>query len=52
MRGTLKTIEEMKARSGVRVIIAEEPCMLFARRTLKQNRPQVAGSRPRRARKP
>lgn len=42
MRGTLKTIEEMKARSGVRVIIAEEPCMLFARRTLKQNRPQVA----------
>ena len=42
MRGTLKTIEEMKARSGVRVIIAEEPCTLFARRTLKQNRPQVA----------
>lgn len=42
MRGTLKTIEEMKARSGVRVIIAEEPCMLFARRTLKQNRPQMA----------
>ena len=34
--------KEMKARSGVRVIIAEEPCMLFARRTLKQNRPQVA----------
>ncbi len=42
LRGTLKTIEEMKSRSGVRVIIAEEPCMLFARRTLKQNRPQVA----------
>ena len=42
LRGTLKTIEEMKARSGVRVIIAEEPCMLFARRTLKQARPQVA----------
>ncbi len=42
LRGTLKALEEMKARSGVRVIISEEPCMLFARRTLKQVRPQVA----------
>ena len=42
VRGTIKTLEELKARSGVRVVIAEEPCMLFARRTLKQSRPQVA----------
>ncbi len=42
LRGTLKTLEEMKSRTGVRVVIAEEPCMLFARRTLKQSRPQVA----------
>ena len=42
LRATLKTIEDMKTKSGVRVIIAEEPCMLFARRTLKQDRPQVA----------
>lgn len=42
LRGTLKALEDMKARSGVRVVISEEPCMLFARRTLKQVRPQVA----------
>ncbi|MEG2005523.1 MAG: thiamine pyrophosphate-dependent enzyme, partial [Bilophila sp.] len=42
LRATLKTLEDMKSRHGVRVIIAEEPCMLFARRTLKQERPQVA----------
>ena len=42
LRGTLKALEDMKARSGVRVVISEEPCMRFARRTLKQVRPQVA----------
>ena len=33
---------EMKELSGVRVIIAREPCVLFARRTLKKNMPQRA----------
>lgn len=42
VRATLQTLEEMKAFTGVRVIIAEEPCMLFAKRTLKRPRPQVA----------
>lgn len=42
LRATLKTLEDMKSRHGVRVIIAEEPCVLFARRTLKQERSQVA----------
>lgn len=42
LRRTLRTLEEMKSRTGVRVVIAEEPCMLFARRALKQSRPQVA----------
>ncbi len=41
-RATVKALEEMKNRTGVRVIIAEEPCMLFARRTLRQERPQVS----------
>ena len=42
MRSTLKTLEGMKAETGVRVIIAEEPCVLFARRSLKKKRNQVA----------
>ncbi|MDD6088585.1 MAG: indolepyruvate ferredoxin oxidoreductase subunit alpha [Desulfovibrionaceae bacterium] len=42
VNATIKTFEAMKQRTGVRVIIAEEPCMLFARRTLKQQKPQVA----------
>lgn len=32
LKGTMRVLEEMKARKGVRVVIAEEPCMLFARR--------------------
>lgn len=39
MRGAL---EELKALSGVRVLIAEEPCPLFARRVLGRKRPSVA----------
>lgn len=42
VRATLETLEEMKASTGVRVLIAEEPCMLFAKRTLKRPRPRVA----------
>lgn len=41
-RATVNALEAMKARTGVRVIIAEEPCLLFARRTLKQVRPRIA----------
>lgn len=38
---TEKVLEEMKGKSGVRVIIAEEPCVLYARRK-KMVKPQVA----------
>jgi len=41
-KATLKAIEELKAMSGVRVLIAEEPCPLFARRAYGQKRTQVA----------
>ena len=37
-----KALEEMKAQSGVRVLISEEPCVLYARRQLKKAQPQVA----------
>ena len=37
-----KALEEYKAASGVRVLIVEEPCVLFARRTLKKARTQTA----------
>ncbi len=42
LRATSKAIEEMKAQSGVRVLIVEEPCVLYARRTLKKAMAQVA----------
>ena len=35
-------LTEMKAEEGVRVLIVEEPCVLFARRTLKKARTQRA----------
>lgn len=41
-KATLKAIEELKALSGVRVLIAEEPCPLFARRAYGKKRTQVA----------
>ncbi len=41
-KATCKAIEELKALSGVRVLIAEEPCPLFARRAYGQKRSQVA----------
>lgn len=41
-KATLKAIEELKDLSGVRVLITEEPCPLFARRTLGKKRTQVA----------
>ncbi|HWR05047.1 MAG TPA: indolepyruvate ferredoxin oxidoreductase subunit alpha [Humidesulfovibrio sp.] len=41
-KATLKAIEELKALSGVRVLIAVEPCPLFARRAYGVKRTQVA----------
>ncbi|MDO9630910.1 MAG: indolepyruvate ferredoxin oxidoreductase subunit alpha [Humidesulfovibrio sp.] len=41
-KATLKAIEELKVLTGVRVLLAEEPCPLFARRSLGQKRNQVA----------
>ncbi|MDQ7835798.1 MAG: indolepyruvate ferredoxin oxidoreductase subunit alpha [Humidesulfovibrio sp.] len=41
-KATLKAIEELKALSGVRVLIAEEPCPLFARRAYGKKVTQVA----------
>jgi indolepyruvate ferredoxin oxidoreductase alpha subunit len=39
---TLAALEELKALSGVRVLIAKEPCPLFTRRVYKKTAPQVA----------
>jgi indolepyruvate ferredoxin oxidoreductase alpha subunit len=41
-KATLTAIEELRGLSGVRVLIAEEPCPLFARRAYGQKRAQVA----------
>jgi len=41
-KATLKAIEELKALTGVRMLLAEEPCPLFARRAYGQKRSQVA----------
>ena len=35
-------LEDMRGKKGVRVIIAEEPCVLYARRRLKKTAAQVA----------
>lgn len=41
-KNTVQVMEEFKQLSGVRVIIAEEPCVLFAKRTLGKKNKQVA----------
>ncbi len=41
-KNTIQAMEEFKKLAGVRVIIAEEPCVLFARRTLGKKNAQVA----------
>ncbi len=41
-KAVVAALTEMKEQSGVRVIIAREPCILFARRALKKNMPQRA----------
>ena len=38
IKATIKALGEMKNATGVRVLIAEDPCVLFARRMLKQPR--------------
>ena len=42
MKSTIAALEELKAAKGVRVLIAEEPCPLYARRVLGQVRPMIA----------
>ncbi|QCC84668.1 indolepyruvate ferredoxin oxidoreductase subunit alpha [Desulfovibrio desulfuricans] len=42
VKAVAKALEEMKAQTGVRVLITEEPCVLYARRQLKKAQPQVA----------
>ena len=42
VKKTLETLQAYKDMHGVRVIIAKEPCVLFARRTLGQKKNQTA----------
>lgn len=42
VRSVMKAVTDMQAKSGVRVILAEEPCVLYARRSLKKKQTQVA----------
>ena len=41
-KATVEALESLKALKGVRVLIAEDPCTLFARRTLGHKPKQVA----------
>jgi indolepyruvate ferredoxin oxidoreductase alpha subunit len=42
LKKTLELLEDYKQKDGVRVIIAQEPCVLFARRTLGKKNLQTA----------
>lgn len=42
VRSVIQAVEDMKAKTGVRVILAEEPCVLYARRSLKKRQTHVA----------
>ena len=42
LRAVTRALEDFKGKPGVRVLIAEEPCVLYARRRLKKASPQVA----------
>jgi indolepyruvate ferredoxin oxidoreductase alpha subunit len=42
VKKTLETLRELQSLSGVRVLIAEEPCVLFSRRALGDQRKTVA----------
>ncbi len=42
LKSVIRALESMKDKPGVRVLIAEEPCALYARRRLKKSQPRVA----------
>jgi len=42
LKATFKALEELKEAPGVRVLLAEEACVLFARRTLRKKPGQTA----------
>jgi indolepyruvate ferredoxin oxidoreductase alpha subunit len=42
LKETSKALADMKKGCGVRVVIAEEPCVLFAKKTLKTSKPMAA----------
>lgn len=42
LKAVIGALNDMREQSGVRVLIAEEPCALYARRRLKKAQPQVA----------
>lgn len=42
LKATTKAVEELKAMAGVRVLLAEEPCPLFARRVMGVKKPMTA----------
>ncbi|MDR2574131.1 MAG: indolepyruvate ferredoxin oxidoreductase subunit alpha [Desulfovibrio sp.] len=42
LKALLDAFRKMKGKSGVRVLIAEEPCVLYARRRLKKEAPRKA----------
>ncbi len=42
LKATMKALEELKIKKGVRVLLAEEACVLFARRTLRVKPGQTA----------
>jgi indolepyruvate ferredoxin oxidoreductase alpha subunit len=42
LKGTLEAVQELKGLGGVRVLIAKEPCPLFARRVLGKKSGQAA----------
>ncbi len=42
LKGVMAALEEMKNEKGVRVLLAEEPCALYARRQFKKGATQVA----------
>ncbi|MBQ9407191.1 MAG: indolepyruvate ferredoxin oxidoreductase subunit alpha, partial [Desulfovibrio sp.] len=42
VQAVTKALESMKSMTGVRVLIAKEPCVLYARRQLKKRSTQVA----------
>ncbi|MBO4336363.1 MAG: indolepyruvate ferredoxin oxidoreductase subunit alpha [Desulfovibrio sp.] len=42
VRGLIKVMSEFKDLPGIRVLIAQEPCVLYARRTLGKRQPNVA----------